>query len=452
MSACADNVGLLVLLPPGHQARHYLLALHRAAERLGLRSRAVEIDRLREQLTRATNTQSAVARLSQTLRGLVQAHRATHVLGYVTAGTVDLGLIATAQGPRTLWSTLGLHQVILWTDHPNWAASGLALEAHVRQALADPLIHHWLKSESAAEEARAVLRWPNIFSMPMAEDYEHLQPPGRCHLLHDVVTIVGSLAPLSEPVRRLLDRDDPDPQAIDRAMIPQVLARWNERIADPAPLPDALRRFAADLLEARADEPAATVWQLARRLESGYSPCVEWLTSEPKRWYEAEAILRQASAWRRSFWTAWLARRVNLGVYGCPAIDLGIDQPRGADQWVAYERQPEVYSLGRCALNINQSHDQAGATHKPFQIAASGVPCVHHATSELAELFTPGLEIVTFTRGPELLAWVDRLCAEPHLRETIATRALERAQRQHTWEHRLTTMLGLAQPDHAVAA
>lgn len=452
MSPYADNVGLLVLLPPGNQARHYLIAMHRAAERMGLRSRMVEITQLRERLMRATNPQTAAAAMTHTLTGLIKAHCATHVLGYVTAGTVDLGLVPTTQGPSTLWTTFGLRQILLWTDHPNWAVSELALQPDVRQALGNQLTDHWLKSNAAAEEARAVLGWPNISAMPMAEDYEHLRPPERSRPMHDVVTIVGSLSPLPEASVKYLDREDPDPRAIDRAMIPQVLARWDERVAGASPMVDAMHRFAVDLLEARAVEPAATVWHLSKRLEPSYGECTAWLRSDPKRWYDAEAILRQASGWRRSFWIAWLARRVNLGVYGCPAIDLGVDQPRGADQWVEYERQPAVYALGRCALNINQSHDQAGVTHKPFQIAASGVPCVHHATSELAELFTPGREIVTFTRGPELLAWIDRLCADPRLRESIATRGFERARTQHNWERRLEVMLGLERPAQAQAA
>lgn len=444
MGPDGDNIGLLVLLPPGNQARHYLLAIHRAAVRLGVHSRLVEVTPLKVQIQQAASAKAAAEGILHSLTMLTRAHRATHVLGYATGGTVDLANAPTPEGMGTVWNALGVRQILLWTDHPNWAVDGAALVPEVRQVLAHPGTLHLLKSQAAAEEARAVLGWPNIDAMPMAEDYELLRPAERGRPVHDVVTIAGSLSRVPEPAERFLNHDDPDPAGIDRAMTVPVLSKWDERVATDAThkpkLRDALRRFAAELLEARAAEPAATIWQITRRLEPDHADAVAWLTSDPQRWYDAEATLRQAAGWRRSFWIAWLARRVNVGVYGCSALELGIDQPRGADQWVAYERQASVYAMGRCALNINQSHDQAGVTHKPFQIAASGVPCVHHATAELADLFTPGREIITFTRGPELLAWIDRLCADPTLGEKIAERALLKARMEHTWEQRLAAV------------
>jgi len=418
-----------------------MLAMYRACERLGMACRTLEIQPLRDQIARAADPRAAMRTLSRNLAGLVRSNQIGRVLSYATAGTVDLGLVPTPDGPATIWNALGVPQSILWTDHPNWAAEGLALQPGACAALGHELNTHWLKSQAAAEEARATLGWRNICAMPVAEDYELLTPIDNVEAVHDVVTIVGSLARLPENVEAFLECDDPDPQEIDLAMVGPVRDCWRERVCVDAPDSTALDRFAADLLERRAHEPAASVWTLARRLEPEYGQVVDWLMQTPRRWYEAEAVLRQAAGWRRTFWTAWLARRVNVGVYGCSSAEIGIDQPAGAAGWVAYDHQPMIYARGKCALNINQSHDQAGATHKPFQIVASGVPCVHHATAELSDLFTPGREIVTFTRGPELLAAVDRLCADPELRASLADRALARARREHTWEHRVKAML-----------
>lgn len=419
-----------------------MLGLLRAANTLGLSPIPLDIGPIRQEILRSADPGGTIRSLADRFLPMIEAGGLTDVMTYADVGGPELGVWHSPQGPGTLWTALGLRHHILWTDHPEWADSGAALHPTPRTLFAHPAICHRLKSAQAAAEAAAILRWPGVTHLPVADDYDTLRPASAVRPIHDAVAILGSIARLPEELEPFLDHDDPDPAALDRLMIPRTLEAW-ERVAEAANDPDALRRFARDLLESRAFHPFRTVWEHAQNLRPGYADAVAWLTADPQRWYTAQAKLRQQSAWRRSFWLAWTARRVDLGIYGCDASPLGIAQPAGAEQWVDYRDQPAAYARGRCALNINQSHDEAGVTHKPFQIVASGVPLVHHAGAGLTELFRPGSEILVFCRGPELLHRIDSLCARGSRGPELAAAALDRAKSEHAWTHRLQNMLGL---------
>jgi hypothetical protein len=427
----------------------------RAAERLGLEPGWVEVAGLRERALRASHAAGAMDVLVSEQRYRVEAGGFTHAVSYGGAGIFELAVRgATEQGhPRDagLWDRLGLTQVLWWTDHPNWACRGAALAPEPRSLVASAV--HVLKSDQAAREAAAALGWAGACGLPVAEDYDIVRPVRDTERRHDVVAIVGGLTPVPTALARWLRDDDPEPAVLDRAMIPEVLERFRTFSGEAgAALRVGLDRWASAMLEARAFDPQATIFEHALRLRPDHAAAMMWLERDPQRWYAAQQILRLASGWRRSFWLAWLARRVELGIYGADASVLGLTQPDGAATWVAYEDQSRVYNLGRCALTINQSHDEAGVTHKPFQIVASGVPCVHHASAGLSSLFDLDREMFVFARGPQLLDAVDRLCADPALRDALADRALARAKVDHTWDNRIARMLDIVRPSAQVAA
>ncbi len=417
-----------------------MLGMLQACESLGLRPGSIEVGPIMAQLARSTDPVSTIKSIHARLRLLAEAGNFTDVLSYANAGGIELGKWTTPSGPGTIWTALGLNHHILWTDHPEWATNATALMPGAREIYAHPRITHSLKSDPAAGEASAVLGWQGLYANPVAEDYNMLTPEPGARPRHDVVAVLGSVAKLPEELKEYLNKPDPDPIELDHAMIPRTLEAWERFITD-APNPDTLRRFARTILELHAEKPQVTLWQHTQTLKSEYASEIDWLQGDPQRWYIAVGKLRHQSAWRRSFWLAWLARRVDLGIYGCDASPLDIDQPDDARLWVKYQNQSRVYAYGRCAININQSHDEAGVTHKPFQIIASGVPLVHHATAGLEDLFKPGSEVLAFARGPELLHRIDSVCADNTLGPELARAALERAKADHSWADRVKTML-----------
>jgi hypothetical protein len=425
---------ILFLVNPGRQSRHYILGLIRAAERTGLPHITIELGRIWDCLSGASDKRAALQSIHVELARLVATHRVTHALGYVYNGTFDIGLVSRpGQVGRALFPSLGVRHILLWTDHPEWASEGVSLRPPLLEILRDPMMVHIVKSEAAAAEAREVLGWPNITSMPMAEDYDSFRPVRGVEPVHDAVAILGDARGIPPAIARFLDEDDPDPAAIDDVMRGEAVARFAATHADA-------RATAEAWLDVKRAEPLRSFWWHSRSLDGSHAGALSGLRGNPEVWYNAISSLRVMVEWRRYFWPAWLARRMNVGVYGSNASGLGIRQEAGAAEWVAYEQQSAVYARGRVAINTNAAHDEEGLTHKPFQIAASGVAMVHHRTRGLEACFDND-EVATFGSGRELLEKVKQLAGDERLRRRLAEAARERAVREHTWEERLTRLI-----------
>ncbi len=442
---------ILILLNPGRTSRHYMLGLARAAQRLGILAGTLEMDSIWRRLsigTRGGGPEPAVRRqVAREVLGFCTRARVTHILGYLYNGVAEFGVATGTDGrPEPVLAQQGIRHLLLWTDHPNWAVSGAALKEPARSLLAHPALTHIVKSEAAAEELREVCAWPNVLGLPMAEDYETMRPARApsSGARHDAVVILGDAAPPPEPVHPFLSEDDPDPQSLMDAMRPSARSTWSELLREwtpPSEIAPALERLGDALIDQRADRPLCSVWRLSQRLPPEHSAALRWLRASPARWYKAVAALGLLTAWRRSFYLAWLGRRVDLGVYGEQSSRLGLPTPPGADRWVEYEQQPEVYAAGRVVININAAHDEEGLTHKPFQIAAAGAPCIHHASLGMDRAFEPGEEIEVFQRASGLLECVRRLAADDRRSEALGAAMRRRASREHNWEARLTAIL-----------
>jgi hypothetical protein len=74
---------------------------------------------------------------------------------------------------------------------------------------------------------------------------------------------------------------------------------------------------------------------------------------------------------------------------------------------------------------------------------------LHQSQVGLSEAFEIGSEVATFRTPGEALATVRDLLADPDRREAMATRALARMRRDHTWDVRLPQMLAAAGLDLA---
>lgn len=456
MTVSAGSIPLgtrvLVLLNPGQTSRHYMLGIAAAAERAGVLAGTLELGPVWQRLqTAGAQGQAVRSDLGRQVTELCARHRVTHAIGYTQNGVFDFGLYEERRGhaPVSALTRAGVRHILLWTDHPNWAMNGAALDPQVSSVLAHPNHLHVVKSPAAASELRAMNRWANVIASPMAEDYTTLTPAPDLEPRFEAAVLMSDAAPLPGPVRPFLDHDDPDPSAVMESLLPVARKAAKAFVAEAelgASLSAASDALLSAMIEARVQSPLVPVWTLAQRLREHHPEALAWLSADPRRWHRGAACVNALSAWRRFFWPAWLGRRVSLGVFGSPAERLGLpaqDDPKDAG-WVAYHDQPRVYAQGRVALNVNAAHDEAGLTHKPFQIAASGVCCVHHATLGLDDCFEPGEEVVVFERGPELLDAVRSLASDERRPAEFAERALERAKREHAWEHRLASFVRAA--------
>lgn len=440
---------LLFLLNPGRQSRAYLLGLLAAAKRLEIPCAVLELKEVWDEFERSRTPQT-IAAVQQSIGRLVRKEKLTHTIGYGYAGVTDLGVapsLKAGEPMRTLWSCLGMHQILLWTDHPNWMLNGSALEPASRGVLGRANHTHLVKSESAAAELAAVTGWSNVFSLPMGEEVHQILPAKGIRPIHDVVAIMGGVASLPATTRPFLAADDPDDREISLLFRKTTLACFMQALGSFAQTHGhnpACQRLGEDWIAAKLERPLDSFWRLSHTLAPEHAPALALLRGDAKLWYAAIGALQQLVTWRRFFKLAWLARRVNVGVYGCSAAPLEIPQPAGADAWVDYPRQSAVYALGRLAINSNAAHDEEGVTHKPFQIAAGGVPCLHHRTHGLEDLFEPGSEILPFTSCRELLEQTRAMLGDEPRRLAMAGAIRARAVRSHSWEDRLERMLRLA--------
>lgn len=441
---------LLVLLNPGSTSRNYLIGIARAAESMGILAGVMELEPIWRQAAAAG---ADVAKVRAGAARQVAAHcaecRATHVLGYTHNGVFDFGLFTDPAGGATpvgLFPSLGLTHILVWTDHPHWAAQGSALEPQVARILAHPAHLHVVKAPCAAAELVTLCGWAHVIATTVGEDYDALAPAASSPPLHDVVLIQSDAQALSEPSMRFLAEDDPDPRDMLEAHRQPTLRAVSDVLgtADPvagASLGAAVQAFAGALIDAKLDHPLCPWWRLTTPLRATHPDATAWLHADMRRWVRFTAAMNTLVGWRRRFWPAWLARHVNVGLYGSASEAMGLVTPPDGARWVDYIRQPTIYARGRVALNINAGHDEEGLTHKPFQIAAASVPCLHHDTIGLADAFDLGREALTFTRGPELLGAVRDLIRDDARRQRLADAMRTRARADHTWGRFLVRVL-----------
>lgn len=443
-------VRLLVLLNPGRMSRHWVLGIARAAESMGVLSGTLEMQTVWDRINGSGIDPAVVREVAGELRDHCAARGVTHVVSYTHNGVFDTGVWRDEQGVSTgFFAAMGLTHLLLWSDHPNWAFDGAGLEPAMRSALAHPRQAHFVKSAAAADELAAVTGWPNVHALHMAEDPRAFEPvpfPERGRVF-DAVAIAGDRPAVPDELAGLLDDDDPDPRSIIGSLGKTAVAAARARLHDLGVAGAELvacDRLVSDWVEARAELPRVPFFQIADQLEPYHPEATAFLRSDPQRWYAAVRGAQTATAWRRPFWMAWLARRAELGVFGSRFVHSRPAQTPEQIAWAPNAEQARVYARGASGVNINAGHDEAGLTHKPFQIAAAGSPIVHHDTRHIRQCFEPGEECLVFERGPELLDAVRSLADDPERARRMGEAARARLERDHTWAKRLEAMLRAA--------
>ncbi len=433
----AEDGKLLILLNPGRFTRHSLMDMLRAAERLGIAAGSVEMGDI-WQIQQSGRVPNAEAFAAELRRLNVRA-----VLGSGPNGLYEWPVSHAPDGrPVPFFESLGIAHLLWWTDHPQWANERMNLRADLQPLLRSPNNHHFVKSELAADELRDLLRWPNVHGLPVAEDPERLRPAVDVTPDFDVVVVMGSPPLLDPAVAAFLDQEEPDPMAMTRTVAariaPQLDALWAERA--PRELVDTVTAFGRAWLEQRTAESLTGTYRVFLRLESSFADAVRWLRENPSTYFDALELFWQLARWQRTFHVRYLAKYFRIGVFGTDWSSVGVG---GDGAWVNHDDQPRIYARGKIALNLSQAGDEEGVSHKPFQIAACGVPLVHIERSGLGSCFAPGEEVETFRTPREARDVIAALLADPGRRRRMADAARQRVCQEHTWEHRLVQMLRL---------
>lgn len=125
-------------------------------------------------------------------------------------------------------------------------------------------------------------------------------------------------------------------------------------------------------------------------------------------------------------------------------------------RWMEPLETSEQYNAHSISVNIHRSHDDetfnqnmanitaASPNPRTFEISACGTLQIVDEREDIAQYYTPGREIVTFSSPEDLAAKVNYYLENEEERQAIALRALHRTMRDHTFASRLHQILDLS--------
>ena len=100
-------------------------------------------------------------------------------------------------------------------------------------------------------------------------------------------------------------------------------------------------------------------------------------------------------------------------------------------------RLNHLYNTYEACMNINQKPNTInGLNFRPFEATAAGSLVFNENVPDLAEIFEPEKEIVTYGSVEELIEKYNRLLKDAPRRKKIAESGFQRALSEHTFTHR----------------
>ncbi|WP_010271051.1 CgeB family protein [Paenibacillus senegalensis] len=127
--------------------------------------------------------------------------------------------------------------------------------------------------------------------------------------------------------------------------------------------------------------------------------------------------------------------------------------------WMGPEQTASFYSGSQIVINLHRSPDDESynlngrkipalsVNPRTFEIAACAAFQLSDERADLASLYVPGEEMVTYSSPEDFLAKVDHYLRHPEERSRIALRAMQRTLRDHTYEARLQRMFEIVFPE-----
>jgi spore maturation protein CgeB len=135
---------------------------------------------------------------------------------------------------------------------------------------------------------------------------------------------------------------------------------------------------------------------------------------------------------------------VPLAVYGAPVPGWARDLlPPGlhAGHPVFRETKSQVFRGAAAVLNNLHPAEMHGVNLRLFEATAAGAAVLCEQRPVLGDLFEPGREVVPFADFTELVDRARTLLADPGLTRKLGDAASLRAHAEHTYLHRLPTIL-----------
>jgi spore maturation protein CgeB len=143
----------------------------------------------------------------------------------------------------------------------------------------------------------------------------------------------------------------------------------------------------------------------------------------------------------------WLDQMFNVGlmptVYGNYFLRdrLFWDHPRSFRPAIPTGEMGRIYAKYQVALNIHAEVIREGTNMRTFECAGYGIPQLVESRPGLEKFFEPEHEILVFSSLEECMAQCERLVSDEKSAIDMAERARQRALAEHTYRHRVATLL-----------
>lgn len=145
-------------------------------------------------------------------------------------------------------------------------------------------------------------------------------------------------------------------------------------------------------------------------------------------------VFRQLSDYRVRIW----------GSPPPPWVDLRNLAGAVTGQYVVNEAKAKALLAAKIVVNTHHPSEIWGTNVRTFEVAGSGAFLLCEYRPAIPFLFEEGREIVTFRSAAELREKVSWYLARDEERKAIAERGRRRAESEHTYRHRLETLLRCA--------
>ncbi len=346
----------------------------------------------------------------------------------------------TVEGkPVNVFEALGLPHALYWLDAPHWAHDGGIRASLGTSVLRGETMHHFINNRATAREMRDTFAMGHVHALNYGIN-EQVFTPRNLEPEFDCVfgTGPGDAAPTPVALEEL-EKVAPDMLRVRRDLAERIGPKLDD-LSSQSPV---LRELLRELLKLQISERDTPMLDRIERLKSAGGTLAlgaAMLVQDPRLYIAATDLVRSVERFERAFTFSWMSRRFScamfgggdLSAWGCRAKPLG---------FVKHEEQAAAYARGRVGLNAMRWQDDVGSNIKPLEISASGRVCVMKRRSGVSELLEPGREIEEFEELHAGATIVNRLIEDDGARKQIASTALDRTLKEHTWTHRAGAFL-----------
>lgn len=431
---------ILFLLQPGTNSRWIFQDLIAGFERAGHTPVIFELGPLWQmyQAEKASGDRLK-SHMTQLLIDTCRSNRIDAAMG-MWANSLMTFVNPTMDGkPVNVFEALGLPHALYWLDAPHWAHDGGIRASLGTSVLRGEKMHHFINNRATAREMRTTFAMGNVHALNYGIN-EQVFTPRHAEPEFDCVfgTGPGDAAPTPAALEEL-EKNEPDLLRVRRDLAERIGPKLDEISSQSPVLRDVLR----ELLKLQITERDSPMLDRVERLTATGGTLAHgaaMLVHDPRVYIAATDLVRSVERFERAFTFSWMSRKFScamfgsgdLSAWGCRAKPLG---------FVKHEDQAAAYAKGRIGLNAMRWQDDVGSNIKPLEISASGRVCVMKRRSGVSELLEPGREIEEFEELHQGAAIVKRLLDDESARKQIASAALTRTLKDHTWTNRASAFL-----------